>query len=191
MIDLVHNFFRQFNLFSEEEIDQLAHLFERKTINKNETFLNAGEKSKEIAFVETGIFRTYLVSHEGKEFTYCFRFPSDLLASYSSIILDKPSSETIEAITNTTILVVKKSDLDEFGNNHPNWTSFLKIIAEQEFLNIENKFFEFQKDNASQRYHTLLEKNPNYIQEIPLYHLASYLGITQRHLSRIRNNISF
>lgn len=187
---MVQDFFRRFNLFSEEEIDKLANLFERRTINKNETFLNEGEKCKEIAFVEYGIFRTYFISHEGKEITFCFRFPNDLLASYSSFITNNPSLENIEAISDTSVLFIKKSDLDEFGKNHPNWILFLKIIAEEEYINLENRFFQLQKDNASKRYTALLENHPNYIQEIPLYYLASYLGITQRHLSRIRNNIS-
>jgi CRP-like cAMP-binding protein len=188
---MIGDFFRQFNLFSEEEVDQLTRLFERKTINKNELFLKEGEKCKEIAFIESGIFRTYYISEDGKDVTYCFRFPNDLLASYSSFISNEPSVENIQAISDASVLIIRKKDLEEFGNDNLNWIKFLKIIAEQEYIGLENRFFELQRDNASKRYATLTEKHPNYIQEIPLFHLASYLGITQRHLSRIRNNVSF
>lgn len=68
---------------------------------------------------------------------------------------------------------------------------FLKMIAEQEYLELEKRFFQMQRDSAAKRYASLLYNQPNYIQEIPLQYLASYLGITQRHLSRIRKEISF
>lgn len=68
---------------------------------------------------------------------------------------------------------------------------FLKLIAEQQYLELENRVFQLQKETALQRYTSLLNNHPEFVQEIPLQYLASYLGITQRHLSRIRKQISF
>jgi ribosomal protein L10 len=57
-------------------------------------------------------------------------------------------------------------------------------------MELETRFFQLQRDSAAQRYSTLLTNHPDYIQNIPLQYLASYLGITQRHLSRIRKEIT-
>lgn len=188
---MIQNFFRSFRLFSEQEITSFLPLFEVRKISKNDTFIQEGERCKEIAFIQSGIFRSYYISDEGKESTYCFRFPNDLMASYSSFISDTPSVETIQAISDADVLILKKTKIEELVQTHPNWMEFLKIIAEQEYLELEKRFFQLQRDNAKQRYITLLENQPNYIQDIPLQYLASYLGITQRHLSRIRKEISF
>ena len=188
---MVKEFFRGFNIFSENEIEEFLQLFETRKVKKNDNFIQEGEKCKEIAFIESGIFRSYYISDEGKDITYCFRFPNDLMASYSSFISDKPSVETMQAISDADLLILKKDKIEKLVDKNPNWTKFLKIIAEQEYIELEKRFFQLQKDNASQRYVALLENQPNYIQDISLQYLASYLGITQRHLSRIRKEISF
>lgn len=188
---MIQEFFQSFNIFTENEIEDFLKLFEKKRLNKHDFFVQEGEKCKEIAFIESGVFRSYYISDEGKDITYCFRFPNDLIASYSSFISEKPSLENMQAISQTDILVIKKEKIEELVNKNPTWIKFLKIIAEQEYIELEKRFFQLQRDSAAQRYASLLENHPNYIQDIPLQYLASYLGITQRHLSRIRRDISF
>ncbi|MNY26270.1 hypothetical protein D3C86_1601080 [compost metagenome] len=65
------------------------------------------------------------------------------------------------------------------------------MIAEQQYLELEKRLFLFQKEKAKKRYMDLLENQPDYVQQIPLQYLASYLGITSRHLSRLRREIVF
>ncbi|MNT99762.1 hypothetical protein D3C72_2426980 [compost metagenome] len=65
------------------------------------------------------------------------------------------------------------------------------MIAEQQYLELEKRIFQLQKETALQRYTVLLRDQPEFVQQIPLQYLASYLGITQRHLSRIRSEITF
>lgn len=188
---MIQQFFQHFNIFSESEIGNFTALFERRTLNKNDFFVREGERCKEIAFIETGIFRSYYTSEDGKDMTYCFRFPNDLIASYSSFVSGEPSQENMQVISEAEILILKKDKIEELINESPNWMKFLKMIAEQEYLELEKRFFQMQRDSAAKRYASLLHNQPNYIQEIPLQYLASYLGITQRHLSRIRKEISF
>ena len=188
---MIQQFFQSFNLFSKNEIDYLLTFFKEKTLAKHDFFVKENERCKEIAFIQSGIFRSYYTSHEGKDSTYCFRFPNDLMASYSSFISDKPSIENLQAISEATLLVIKKEKIQELVSENPKWSEFLRMIAEQEYLELEKRFFQLQQNDAAQRYTFLIENQPNYIQKIPLQYLASYLGITQRHLSRIRKEISF
>ncbi|BAP32699.1 cyclic nucleotide binding regulatory protein [Chryseobacterium sp. StRB126] len=188
---MVHNFFRSFELFSENEIEEFLKLFEIRKVSKNEYFIQEGEKCREVAFIKSGIFRSFYLADDGKDMTYCFRFPNTMMAAYSSFISGCLSKENMQAITDSELLILKKEKMDVLIQDDHNWTKFLKMIAEQEYLELENRFFQLQRDNATQRYATLLKNYPDYIQKIPLQYLASYLGITQRHLSRIRKEISF
>jgi CRP-like cAMP-binding protein len=184
-------YFQNFNLFSENEIDAFLQLFEVRKVNKNEYFVQEGERCKEVAFIKSGLFRSFYQADDGKDMTYCFRFPNTMMAAYSSFISDCLSRENMQAITDAELMVLKKEAVDELVKDNLNWIRFLKTIAEQEYLELENRFFQLQRDTAAQRYETLLRNHPDYIQNIPLQYLASYLGITQRHLSRIRKEISF
>lgn len=188
---MVHDFFRSFELFSENEIEEFLQLFEIRKVSKNEYFIQEGEKCREVAFIQSGIFRSFYLSDDGKDMTYCFRFPNMMMAAYSSFISGSLSKESMQAITDAELLVLKKEKMDTLIQDDLNWTRFLKAIAEEEYLDLEKRFFQLQRDSATQRYTTLLKNYPDYIQKIPLQYLASYLGITQRHLSRIRKEISF
>ncbi|MDN3692062.1 Crp/Fnr family transcriptional regulator [Chryseobacterium tructae] len=188
---MVHDFFRSFELFSENEIEEFLQLFEIRKVSKNEYFIQEGEKCREVAFIQSGIFRSFYLSDDGKDTTYCFRFPDTMMAAYSSFISGCLSKESMQAITDAELLILKKEKMDTLVQDNLNWTKFLKMIAEQEYLELEKRFFQLQRDSATQRYTTLLKNYPDYIQKIPLQYLASYLGITQRHLSRIRKEISF
>jgi len=187
---MVEDFFRSFNIFSEVEIKDFLQLFETRKVYKNDFFVQEGEKCKEIAFIISGIFRSYYISDDGKDITYCFRFPNQLMAGYSSFISDSASRENMQAITDADLMVLKKDAVDGLVKDDLNWTKFLKMIAEQEYLELEKRFFQLQRDTAAQRYEALLGNQPDYVQKIPLQYLASYLGITQRHLSRIRKEVT-
>ncbi len=188
---MIKDYFRSFSIFSDNEINDLVQDFVSTKINKSEYFVQEGDNCKEIAFIQSGIFRSYYTSDNGTENTFCFRFPNNLLAPYSAFITGNPSMETMQAITDANLLIIKKKKIEHLIEGDPNWIKFLKLNAEYEYLELEKRFFQFQKDNATQRYVSLLQKQPEYIREIPLHYLASYLGVTQRHLSRIRKEISF
>ena len=97
---------------------------------------------------------------------------------------------SIQALVKSEIIVIQKHDIDRLELSDPNWIKFFKILAEQEYVELEKRFFLIQKEKAELRYEKLINNNPKYIQEIPLNYLASYLGISQRHLSRLRASIT-
>ena len=113
------------------------------------------------------------------------------MTAYSSFITGQSTDENIQAITSVELLIVPKNKIDDLASKNPNWMKFLKVVAEQQYIELEKRIFQLQKNDALQRYADLIKKQPEYIQNIALQYLASYLGITQRHLSRIRREISF
>lgn len=188
---MIRDYFEQFHIFSPDELDDFIKLFEPRKLNKGDVFVREGESCKDVAFIVSGIFRSYYTSDDGVDNTYCFRFEGQMLAPYSAFITGGPSVETMQAITDAELLSVKKSKIEEQLDNDPSTIKFLKLHAEYEYLELEKRYLQLQRDSASQRYHKLVQDQPEYIQQIPLQYLASYLGITQRHLSRIRKEFVF
>ena len=188
---MIQHYFKQFELFTDEELVHIESLFVQQIINKDDFFIKEGEMCKHIAFIESGILRSFYITDDGKDTTYCFRFPNETAASYSSFITGKGSPENIQAVSNAVVYLIKKETIEQLTNTQPKWVLFLKIVAEQEYLELEKRFFQLQRESATNRYQYLLNHQAHYIQDIPLQYLASYLGITQRHLSRIRKAITF
>ncbi len=188
---MIKKYLQSFEILSEREIDDFIQNTTPKKLNKSDFFIREGEICKEIAFINSGIFRSFYTSSKGEEFTYCIMFPNNLLAAYSSFITGEPTSENIQAITEVELLVIPKTKVDNLAQESTNWLKVFKIIAEQQYIELEKRIYQLQKDNAVERYKDLIENQPQYIQQIPLQYLASYLGITQRHLSRIRKEITF
>jgi CRP-like cAMP-binding protein len=187
----IKNYLEIFNIFTDDEIEIFIQKTAKRNLNKQDYFIREGETCKEVAFVLSGIFRSFYISDKGEEITYCITFPSNLMTAYSSFITGQSTVENIQAITDVELLIIPKRIIDELVLKSPNWVKFLKIVAEQQYIELEKRIFQLQKNNALIRYSDLLNNQPEYIQNIPLQYLASYLGITQRHLSRIRKEISF
>jgi len=184
-------FLQSFNVLSEAEIDDFIKLTSLKILKKGEYFIKEGETCKHVAFVLSGGLRSYYISDKDEDITYCITFPNNFMSAYSSYLTEQPTEENIQAITNTELLIVRKDQAEKLAHLSINWVIFLKIIAEQQYIGLEKRIFQLQKSDAAKRYSDLLENQPELIQNIPLQYLASYLGISQRHLSRIRKELTF
>tara|TARA_R110002096_G_C14271911_1_gene695697 strand:+ start:97 stop:630 length:534 start_codon:yes stop_codon:yes gene_type:complete len=175
----------------DSEIDTFIRLLSNKILKKYEYFIQEGQTCNQVAFVLSGSLRSYYTSDKGEEITYCITFPNSLMTAYSSFLTAHPTQENIQAITKTELLIIQKSKFETLSHQNSNWTYFLKTIAEQQYIELEKRIFQLQKSDAKKRYAELVKNQPEFIQKIPLQYLASYLGITQRHLSRIRKDFTF
>jgi CRP-like cAMP-binding protein len=189
--DSIKLFLKSFNILTDIQIDDFIQLSTYKLFKKSEYFIKEGETCKQVAFVLSGSLRSYYISDKNDEITYCITFPNNLMTAYSSFLTAQPTYENIQAITQTELLIIPKDKVETLVNKHPNWVYFLKTIAEQQYIELEKRIFQLQKSDATKRYSDLLRNQPEYIQKIPLQYLASYLGISQRHLSRIRKEFVF
>ena len=187
----MRSYFKSFNILTEDEIEDFIELSATRNLKKADYFIQEGETCKDVAFVLSGTLRSYYVTDKGEEITYCIIFPNNLITAYSSFITGQSTPENIQAISAVELMVVRKDTIDDLALKNPNWVKFLKVVAEQQYVELEKRIFQLQKSNAAQRYSDLLKNQPAYVQHIPLQYLSSYLGITQRHLSRIRKEISF
>lgn len=188
---LLASYLRSYSFLEEHDIEDLSQLVtEIKSLQKGEFYICEGDVAKDAAFVVTGILRSFYSSDEGKDFTYCITFPNQFTSAYSSFISGLPTEENIQAITQVELLIIEKEKFTQLASDNHQWLQFLKMFAEQQYIELEKRIFQLHKYNASERYAALMKHQPEYIRHIPLQYLASYLGITQRHLSRIRKEFS-
>ena len=186
----MRNYLQTFNILTENEIDDFESKARKRKLKKGDFFINAGRISNEVGFVVSGLFRSFYYSSSEEEVTYCFTFSNSFVSAYSSFLSQTKTIENIQALTDIELLTISREEILKLENSSTNWLKFFKLIAEQEYMKMEKRIFLLQKESAEKRYKDLLINQPEYLQSIPLNFLSSYLGITQRHLSRIRKTIT-
>lgn len=183
-------FLASFGLLTDSEISDLEQYVRPKTLQKEAFFIQTGQICREVAFVQSGILRSFYHNSAGEEITYCFTFFGNFLSAYSSFLTQTGTAENIQSLTEVSLLTIPHETILRLEHESPNWLRLLKTIAEQEYIRLEKRIFLLQKESAETRYRDLITHEPDLVRHIPLGHLASYLGITQRHLSRLRKSVS-
>ncbi len=184
------NYLKSFHILTDDEISSFESSVNKKYLKKGEFLITEGKICKEVAFVASGLFRSYYYSSSGEEITYCFTFSNSFISAYSSFLSQSKTLENIQALTDVELYSISRSEILKLEESSINWLKLFKLIAEQEYIKMEKRIFILQKETAKKRYEDLLNNHPELLQLIPLNYLSSYLGITQRHLSRIRKSLS-
>jgi CRP/FNR family transcriptional regulator len=180
---------RKITDFSEDECSMFIPYLQKKVINRGAYLLQENQHVNEIAFVEQGVLRLYYLSAEGKEVNNHFFLDNDYAVSYLDFLKNRPSRYYIQALEDCELLTFNSESLQMAYENSKNWERFGRIIAESAYAIATNRFESFLFLSAKERYLQMLNDYPQFIQKIPLYHLASYLGIERESLSRIRKEI--
>ncbi|MDN3620182.1 Crp/Fnr family transcriptional regulator [Polaribacter undariae] len=186
----MRNYLQTFNILTDNEIDLFESKVQNIKLKKGGFFIKENRISKEVAFVVSGLFRSFYYSSSEEEVTYCFTFSNSFVSAYSSFLSQTKTIENIQALTDIELLTISREDILMLEKSSTNWLKFFKLITEQEYIKMEKRVLLLQKESAEKKYTDLLINHPEYLQVIPLNFLASYLGITQRHLSRIRKTIT-
>ncbi|BDU27115.1 Crp/Fnr family transcriptional regulator [Flavobacterium sp. GSB-24] len=182
----MRSIFQSIQDFSQEELDLLDDLITFRTLKKGELLLTENQVCNEIVFIKKGILRSFFINHKGDEITNCFAFENEFMASFASFITEEKAEESIQALADTELQVLDRKSLEELYKSSFNWQETGRKLTELEFVNLQKRMISFQKLSGAQRYEELYKNQKKYLELIPLQYLASYLGITPRHLSRIR-----
>lgn len=174
---------------SDEELIVFANSFEVKALNKNELFLEEGQICNSIGFVNYGVLIYFNSMDDGDELTTDFAFEGDWVTNNLSRLNNSPSLINIKAIENSELLVLKQSVLEDLYIKIPKIERLGRILMEQSYLRIVQLSIDLQVLSAKERYERLLMKRPDIFQKVQLYHIANYLGIAPKSLSRIRKEI--
>lgn len=171
--------------FTEEELDDALLSFKTETIQKGDFFSKAGRISDRIGFVNSGLLRSFYTIKE-KETTTYFQLPGMLATALISFLQMKPALENIQALETSELIIIDRKDLLDLYNENWKWQQVGRIFIEQYYVKMEERMISLQSQSAQERYETFLKDFPELIQSVPLYYIASFLGISPETLSRIR-----
>jgi CRP-like cAMP-binding protein len=174
--------------FEGESLDKILAAFTFREFEKNELVVEFGKVSRHIGFVESGLFQYYVIK-DGEQRTTYVNIPNTFFASLLSFIAEIPSLENVRALTKSSMSLISKDNLKQLVNEVPGFKEFYIGLLESSICGIDASRHDLIVLTAEQRYAKMLQTEPQLLQQIPLQHLASMLGETPRHLSRIRNNI--
>lgn len=174
---------------TEEEWLLFANAFETRLMKRNDFFLKEGQICNFIGFVNYGALVYFKILDNGTEVTTDFAFENDWVTNNQSRLCQAPALINIRAIEPTEMLVIKNQDLNELYIRIPKVERLGRILIEQAYIRIVQQSIDLQLLSAKERYEQLLQKSPEIIQRAPLYHIANYLGIAPKSLSRIRKEI--
>lgn len=152
---------------------------------KGHILLRADKVETDIYFIKKGIVRAYAQTPDN-EITFWFGQEGDTVISMKSYVENQKGYEDVELLDNCDLYQLKIHDLQQLFGQDIHLANWGRKFAEQELVKTEERLISRQFRTASQRYNELLQKSPALIQRVQLGYIASYLGITQVSLSRIR-----
>jgi CRP-like cAMP-binding protein len=176
----------QFGHLNKQQIELITSKTTEKELRKDDYFVEAGKNFNQVVFILDGILRIYYYNKKGDEITKYFIEENQL---FSNPYKGEPLTEYIQAITNCKLIVFSQKDWDELSNTIVGWDKIVHKIFQKGMREKLDRRSSLVSEDATTRYLTFLEKFPTLANRVPLSHIASYLGITQQSLSRIRKNI--
>jgi hypothetical protein len=181
-------------------ISQFGHLDERQTafilskaqtmeLRKEEYFSEAGKIPQYVGFMLQGVVRFCYYNNKREEITHSFIDENNFVSDQQRFDLQVVASEYIQTVTDCQLLVFTKKDWDEIGNTIAHWGDITNLILKNCLFKTIERMRPLVSEDATTRYLTFIQQFPGLINRIPLSYVASYLGMTQQSLSRIRKNI--
>jgi len=174
---------------SDAEFDIFCGYLESHTLLKDAYFLREGEICNAIGFIDRGVLIYCKLKENGDEVTTDFAFEGDWVTNNLSRLTVSPSLLNVKAIEDTSLLLLKQSSLTKLYVAVPKIERLGRILMEQAYLRIVRQSIDLQVLSAKERYLSLISGYPEILQRVSLYHIANYLGIAPKSLSRIRKEI--
>jgi len=178
----------QFGNFNNQQQDLIVSKVKEIELRKDDYFSEAGKIPRQVGFVLDGVVRGCYYNNKGEEITRCFIPENNLVVDYVNFESDTASAEYLQASTDCRLIVFSKQDWEELSYTIVGWDT-IKHKMVQRCLYQKSRKSPVVSQDATTRYLEFLENYPTLANRVALSHIASYLGVTQQSLSRIRKNI--
>ena len=179
----------QFGQLNQQQINLIKSKAAIQQIKKDEYYHEAGKITREVIFLIEGIMRICYYNNKGDEITKYFFDENHFIADMNSLNLAIPAVEYIQAVTDCRYISLSKAALDELSMTIIGWDAIVAKMTAKGMTDKVNRISPMMADDAKERYLRFFTNFPKLANRIPLSYLASYLGITQSSLSRIRRSI--
>jgi CRP-like cAMP-binding protein len=184
-MDSLFTYFSKYNKLSLEAERAISDISKVTSVKKNADLQKIGHTCKTIYFIHKGIARIYYYK-DGNDITESFSFENSIIARVESLFSGKPSRKAIQVLEDAEFIAIDSEKLVKLYDAFPDIERLFRKIFEQGYVDTVHRMESIQFHTAEERYAVLLKENPEVVKRIPLKHVASYLGITQVSLSRIR-----
>jgi CRP-like cAMP-binding protein len=174
--------------FNKEGLEEFVKTFVSKTYLKGQIILENKKTESELRFLDKGIVREYY-AHNDKEKNINFYTETVFITDFSSFTHSLPTKKYQECLTDIDLRVLSKEKFLQFTNQYNCGKLFIETIFQRFVINKEAEEFNHFVNTAEELYLNIMKTKPNWLLQIPQYHIASYLGITPETLSRIRKKI--
>ena len=175
---------------SRQALEKIAGYFEPRSFDKYELFVTEGKISSASFFMMEGFMRSFANNLEGEEVTTNFFYKNRHVFEAVSLFTKTRSMENIQAITECHGFLLSFDDLNMLFHSVPEFREFGRTMLVREFAAYKKRTLSLINQTAEERYTDLINTNPEIFQYVQLKHIASYLGITDSSLSRIRKEFS-
>jgi CRP-like cAMP-binding protein len=182
LIDKIKN---STSLSSEAE-KYIYSIAKERTVSKGEVLIREGQIVNKTFFVTQGSLRSFCIDQEGKEHTLQFAIKDWWISDFMAIFNNEPASLTVECISDSSVIEFEAQKLNEIYLRFPEFEQFQRKNLERHVVSLHKRILNQLQLTALERYGLFLEQYPNIEKHVPNYHIASYLGITQQSLSRLR-----
>lgn len=176
---------QRIDTFSEDEIANLEGFLVDRFIRKGDHFLHLGQVSRHVAFIETGLMMHYSI-HDGVEIPCNFSSEGDWTASLKSFTSASGTEVAIKALEDTRVREISADHLQQLFLSSPRWLLFKNHLVQLVFFTMTQHNADLAMLDAKERYYKFMNERPGFINRVPQYYIAAYLGITPQSLSRIR-----
>ena len=171
---------------SEKETDNFMSLCYRKSFGKKELLSDDDRFIDEVYFIEQGILRVKIVDLTGVEHTTHFAIENQFIADYNAFLTRKKSHYQLEAMENTKVIVIPRAAIEWGYSNLQEGEKLGRLIAEYYFIYLDTRIQHLYTLSPLERYNLMSKIFPNIHNRVPQHMIASYLGITSIHLSRLK-----
>lgn len=179
----------QFGNLNRQQIELVKSKAVALELHKNDYYWEAGKAVKQIGFLTEGVIRVFYYNNKGEEITRYFIDENHLILAGNTVDEMYTPSEYLSAITDCKLIVFSKQDWKDIFEIIIGWDSIVQKIITKHHSEKMARRSELVSQDGTERYLDFIEKFPKLVNRVPLSFIASYLGITQSSLSRIRKNI--
>ncbi|MBL3655338.1 Crp/Fnr family transcriptional regulator [Fulvivirga sediminis] len=178
----------QYGHLNEEQINFVIQRSKVISLQKDECFSQPGKIPRQVGFVLEGVFRGHYYTNDGEDVTRCFIGENSLMVDYVNFEAQTVATEYLQACTDAQLIVFSKQSWDELSEKIESWDN-IKNKMVQLCMYQKSRTGPVVSQDATTRYLEFINNYPTLINRVPLTYIASYLGVTQQSLSRIRKNI--
>lgn len=190
MIKLLKNNITAHISLSENEVEAFCNLFEQMLIPKKSFLLKEGEVCKFEGFVTKGLFRVFHIDKNGNEQILYFAMENWWITDIDSFTNEKPSQLFIEALEDSEVFVISKTDKEFAYTNLPKIEKLFRVMTQKTHVALQRRMIDNLSKTAEDRYLEFAQRYPQLIQRLSNIKVAAYLGITNVFLSNIRKKIA-